>query len=95
MKSSIKAAVFKRVSLLIGGQTPMASPRRRPWCNMKIQPNWPFFFCIQNTESSLKAIVPFTLFLLIETASCGAFHNIQIRQLDIVVTMSIPFDDKI
>ena len=41
------------------------------------------------------AIVPFALFLLFETASCGAFHNIQIRQLDIVVTMAIPFDDEI
>ena len=41
------------------------------------------------------AIVPFALFLLFETVSCGAFHNIQIRQLDIVVTIAIPFDDKI
>ena len=79
----------------IGGQATMASPWCRPWCNMIIQPIWPFFFCIQNRESSLMAIVPFALFLLFETASCGAFHNIQIRQLDIVVTMAIPFDDKI
>ena len=41
------------------------------------------------------AIVPFALFLLFETASCGAFHNIQIRQLDIVVTMAISFNNKI
>ena len=82
----------------IGGPGPPGPPPwRRLWCNMTIQPILPFFFCfcIENRESSPMAIVPFALFVLFETASCGAFHNIQIRQLDVVVTMAIPFDDSI